>query len=193
MSTSDGRVLGTTKIVDHGSATSRWNLVIVPDGYREVELDRFAADAQEFADTLFATAPFDGLAPAINVFRVDVASTDSGADDPARCSGGTGATAATFFDATFCGRNIRRLLIVNAATVFSVVNELVPQHHMILVIVNSSIYGGSGGSVAVFSKAPGAMQIALHEMGHAAFGLADEYEYFAGCDSGEIGRQLPHE
>src|SRR5206468_7838051 len=27
----------------------------------------------------------------------------------------------------------------------------------------------------------------LHELGHAAFGLADEYPYFAGCASGETG------
>jgi hypothetical protein len=52
---------------------------------------------------------------------------------------------------------------------------------MLLVIVNSTIYGGSGGQVATFSKAAGAMEIALHEMGHTAFGFSDEYEYYAGC------------
>ena len=52
---------------------------------------------------------------------------------------------------------------------------------MALVIVNSPVYGGSGGAVATFSKAPGAMEIALHEMGHSAFGFADEYESYAGC------------
>jgi hypothetical protein len=39
----------------------------------------------------------------------------------------------------------------------------------------------------VFSKAPGADEIAIHEMGHTAFGLADEYCCFAGCSSGETG------
>jgi hypothetical protein len=52
---------------------------------------------------------------------------------------------------------------------------------MIMVMVNSPIYGGSGGGIAVFSLAPGANEIALHEMGHTAFGFADEYEYYAGC------------
>ena len=33
-----------------------------------------------------------------------------------------------------------------------------------------------------------AAEIALHEMGHTAFGLADEYEYYAGCGSGETDR-----
>ena len=34
MSASDGYVVGTTKIVDHGSDSVRWNLVILGDGYR---------------------------------------------------------------------------------------------------------------------------------------------------------------
>jgi hypothetical protein len=50
-----------------------------------------------------------------------------------------------------------------------------------MVIVNSTVYGGSGGQIAVFSLAPGAQEIGIHEMGHTAFGFADEYEYYAGC------------
>ena len=57
---------------------------------------QFATDVQAFVDTLFATPPFDELQSAINVFRVDVSSTDSGADDPTACPGGTGATARTY-------------------------------------------------------------------------------------------------
>ena len=56
---------------------------------------------------------------------------------------------------------------------------------MTLVIVNSPLYGGSGGAVATFSTHASAAEIALHEMGHTAFGLADEYESYAGCASGE--------
>ncbi len=56
----------------------------------------------------------------------------------------------------------------------------VPEFAVVLVVVNAQVYGGSGGSVGVFSLAPGATEIALHEMGHTAFGLADEYAYYAG-------------
>src|SRR3954453_10395405 len=52
-------------------------------------------------------------------------------------------------------------------------------------VVNATEHGGSGGQIATYSLAPSAIEIALHEMGHAAFGLADEYEYYAGCTSGE--------
>jgi hypothetical protein len=180
MGAADGRVIGTTKIVDNGDAAARWNLVIVAEGYRETELPHFATDAQSFVDTLGVTPPFDGLMRALNVYRVDVASTDSGADDPIAC-GGSGATPATFFDASFCANGIQRLLVVDNLAVFNAVNAEVPEWHMVLVIVNSIVYGGSGGQVAVFSLAGGANEIALHEMGHTAFGLADEYEFYAGC------------
>jgi hypothetical protein len=190
MGVTDGTVIGATKIVSNGSPSDRWNLVIVSEGYQASELATFATDADNVASTLLSTAPFNdvvgfpfprSLNRAINVYRVDVSSTDSGADDPATCSGGTGATAATFFDASFCNSGIRRLLLADTASVINVVNTHVPQWHAILLMVNSGIYGGGGGQIGTFSKAPQALEIALHELGHTAFGLADEYEYWAGC------------
>ena len=180
MTTADGTVLGTTKILDNGTPASRWNLVLMGDGYQAGQLGQYAADARRFVDTLVATPPFDVLQKAINVYRVDITSTDSGADDPVAC-GGSGATARTYFDASFCTSGIRRLLVANAGTAFTVAGAQVPQWHMIMVIVNSTVYGGSGGGIAVYSLAPGAEEIGLHEMGHTAFGLADEYEYYRGC------------
>ena len=102
MGLGDGAVVGTSLIVDHGPPTDRWNLVIVGDGYRQAELAQFATNAQDVVTALFAAPPFSDpggllfppLTSAINVYRVDVRSTDSGADDPAAC-GGSGATAAT--------------------------------------------------------------------------------------------------
>ena len=180
MTTSDGTVIGTTRIVDNGSPACRFNLVLVAEGYRQTELAQFAADAQQFVNVLFATAPFDTLQNAFNVYRVDVSSTDSGADDPTAC-GGTGSTPATFFDASFCNAGIRRLLLANAPAVVTAVGAQVPQWHQIIVVVNSSIWGGAGGTIATTSTATGWEGVAIHELGHSAFGLADEYEYWAGC------------
>src|SRR5215510_14425824 len=176
----NGQVLGVTKIVDAGPPEQRWNVVLVSEGYRSAEMAQFATDAQSFADALLAAAPFDRMRAALNIYRVDVTSTESGAKDPTKCNG-TGAKPRIFFDASFCSNGIRRLLIGNNNRVLRVVGKLVPQHHMVFLAVNSPISGGSGGSVATFSKATGAMEIAIHEMGHTAFGLADEYEYYSGC------------
>jgi hypothetical protein len=188
MSSTDGMVIGTTQIVNNGPPQNRYNIVLVAEGYQQSELGKFATDAQQYVERLFATQPFDALECAINVYRVDVASTDSGADDPLTCADGnpgSGATPATYFDATFCTNGIRRRLTVNDMTVMDVVNVQVPQSSQILVIVNSSIYGGAGGQIATTSVSGDWQEIAIHEFGHSGFNLADEYNYYRGCDVDE--------
>jgi hypothetical protein len=178
MGATDGRVVSTTKIVDHGPATSRWNLVILGDGYRTAELPAFRTHAEAFVQKLYETVPFNELWCAVNVFRVDVESTDSGADDPATCgdgSTGAGTTARTFFDSRFCVANTRRLLAGDDALALSTSATAVPQRHAAVVIVNSSRYGGAGGAVAWFSTTPQSAEIGIHELGHSFFRLTDEY------------------
>ena len=178
MSNADGYINSQHKIVDHGPDNQRFNIVILGDGYRAAELGQFATDTQTFVDTLRATAPYNDLWCGINVYRIDVVSTDSGADDPGTCgdgSNGSGATPRTYFDATFCGDGqARRLLTCDSTSAKAVAVAQVPRVNMTMVIVNSSQYGGSGGDVAVFSTNPSSAEIGLHEMGHTAFGFADE-------------------
>jgi IgA Peptidase M64 len=191
MTASDGHISGVHKIVDHGPNSQRYNIVILGDGYRASELAQYATDVQTFINTFCATAPYDELWSGINIHRVDVVSTDSGAGDPGTCGdGSTGSAAApkTYFDATFCGDgNIRRLLTCNSSLARSTAQAQVPEVHMTMVIVNSSEYGGSGGAVATFSTNASSAEIGLHEMGHTAFGFADEYESYQGCGTGESG------
>lgn len=178
MTTSDGHVVGATKIVDHGPDNVRWNLVIVGDGYQASELTNYHTHVQSFVTRLRTTPPFNELFCGINVYRIDVVSNQSGADDPG-CAGGPATTAETYFDATFCsmfaGSPLDRLLTVNEGTALSVANTHVPLKHQVVCIVNSTKYGGSGGSIATCSVNAQANEIAIHEMGHSAFGLADEY------------------
>jgi hypothetical protein len=188
---SDGTPLGRTKIVDHGPDSQRYNIVIVGDGYTAAQMAQYASDVDSIVAGMRATPPFDELWCGINVYRVDVTSTDSGADDPATCgdgSTGSGATPRTYFDASFCNNGARRLLLADATTTKAVAQAQVPAVHFTLCVVNSTIYGGGGGEIATLSLAPGAADIAIHEMGHTAFGPADEYEYYFGCGSGETDR-----
>lgn len=146
MSASDGAIVGTTQILDNGPAIRRFNIAILSEGYQQGQLGQFANDARAFVTRLAQTPPFHLVMNSINVFRVDVRSTDTGADDPnnMNCAGG-GATARTYFDATFCGDGTnRRLLTVNEALALQVANAQVPQHRLVVVIVNSPIFGGSG-------------------------------------------------
>lgn len=197
MGVNDGTVIGATLVLDNGSPADRFNLVLVAEGYRQGELKKFADDVDFFVGGMFDQAPYDEFPCAINVYRVDVASTESGANDPASC-GGTGATPKTYFDATFCTGGVRRALTANTGLAINVVSGLVPQFHSVQILVNSPIYGGTGGQVGVSStstkKDDGTpvdwREILIHEMGHSIYGLADEYEYYQGCTSGEGGHDV---
>ena len=111
----DGMVIGATKIFDSGPDGDRFNLVLVAEGYPNSELADFADDALQFLDFFLQTPPFDATCTAFNVWRLDVESTESGADDPtdadpAFCVNATGDAKDTFFDASFCADGkIRRL------------------------------------------------------------------------------------
>lgn len=183
MSVTDGYVVGTSKIVDHGPDSARWNLVILGDGYRDCELMKYHTDVQNFLTTFHTTPPFDELFCGINVHCVDVVSTESGADDPSDCPQttpdvppGTGAKPRTYLDATFCTGGLDILLTVDAVLAKSVAREQVRIRHHVLILVNSSKYGGSAGAIATCSTHVLSPQIAIHELGHSAFGLDDEYD-----------------
>ena len=179
MTTADGSVLGSTQIFGSAPRNRAFNVVLLAEGFTAAQQNDFNNAATSFLNAFRATPPYDELGPAINVFRVNVTSTDAGADDPTS-TGGTGATARTYFDASFGSNGIRRLLVCNSATALQVALTQVPEFTVVLVVVNSAIYGGSGGSVGTYSLAGGATEIAIHEMGHTAYGLADEYPYYAG-------------
>jgi hypothetical protein len=179
MSTADGVVLGTTQIFGTAARNQAFNVVLLAEGFTNPQQNDFNAACSAFVTALTGTDPFGQVAHALNVFRVNVASNESGADDPV-AAGGTGAAPHTFFDAQFGANGLRRLLVCDDTIALQAAISQVPEFSVVLVVVNSQIYGGSGGPVGVFSLAPGATEIALHEMGHTAFGLADEYAYYAG-------------
>ena len=99
-------------------------------------------------------------------------SSQSGADHPERAS-----FVNTALDATYNCTGIQRLICVNNGKVFTILgNSLNPsQRDIVLVIVNDSEYGGSGGSVAVTSTNIEVLELILHELGHSFGLLADEY------------------
>src|SRR5215831_14213148 len=104
----DGYIDGDAKkIIDHGPPFERWNLVVMGDGYTEDEQAKFQADVDAFVQKLFDSAPFSALdiELAVNIWRVDVISKESGADDPPGCFG-TDAQVSTYFDASLCDDGI---------------------------------------------------------------------------------------
>jgi IgA Peptidase M64/Calx-beta domain/Domain of unknown function (DUF4214) len=159
-------------IVNSGNSQNRLDIAIVGDGYTAGEQDKYKADVQNVVQGFFAEQPFLDYKNYFNVQRVDVISAQSGADHPERSS-----FVDTAFDATYRCSGIQRLVCVNTGKVSDVLtNSLGPaQRDIAVVVVNDAEYGGSGGSVAVVSTSPFAINTLLHEQGHTLGFLADEY------------------
>ena len=182
MSAADGTVIGLTKIFDSGTPGTRWNLVFVSDGYQAAELGQFATDAKAVVDRLLTMPPFDRpeIQCGINAYRLDVTSTESGADKP-NCAdgGGSGTSVATYFDSTFCfDGQTQRLLSGDSTLARDTVEAWLPEWDQIIVICNDPERGGAGGQIAWTSNSSWDWkEVAIHELGHSVFGLADEYDY----------------
>ena len=185
MGADNGYVAGLVKVHDEGPPSDRFNLVLVAEGYQVGELAQFESDVDDAVVNLFSSPPFDeeAVACGLNVYRLDVVSDESGADDPmCGVDGGEPTTADTYFDATFCSDGeIQRLLAGDSVLVQSTVETYLPEWTAIIVIVNDPQRGGAGGSIAWASTGGFDWKdVIIHELGHSVFGFADEYDYLAG-------------
>ncbi|HWM14803.1 MAG TPA: M64 family metallopeptidase [Gaiellaceae bacterium] len=183
-----GTVIGATMVVNHGADVDHFVLVVVAEGFTAAEQAAFETAVDDFLAVLQATAPYDdpGVWQRINVYRLDVHSTQSGADNPLACADDPAGyvplppeVAGTYFDAEFCTGGIRRLLTLGEkAQLLLDLDTYVPAWDAVVVAVNHLEYGGSGdgaNNIAVYSLDALAGQIAVHELGHA-LDLADEYD-----------------
>jgi hypothetical protein len=163
-----------TTILNNGSSATRMDYVFIGDGYTAAEMDKWRADAQKVINGFLADPLFNANRASMNIHRVDVASNQSGVDELDK-----GIYRDTAMDGEFACYNIERLLCVNNTKATNIAaSVLAPDaRDVIVVIANSTRYGGSGGAVATLSMHEQSIEVALHEIGHTAFALADEYEY----------------
>lgn len=190
MGAADGTVQGLTKLIDSGPDDQRFNIIIVAEGFQSSEQNSFNDTADDMVAALQSEPWFVEMGQAVNVYRLNVDSNQSGADDPLTCadeSTGSGTSVATFFDATFCGGSgVRRCLSGDEELVRDTLDAQLPQWHAAAVLVNSSDRGGcANGNVFWTALSADVADVFIHELGHAAFNVADEYHYLAGCSSDE--------
>ncbi len=169
-----------TQIRSGGDPANRLDLVVLGDGYAASEQVKFAADVATFVTAFFAQDPYKEYASYFNVYRVDVASPESGASHPER-----GLVRNTAFGASYNCGGTQRLICINLASVNGVLARSLPpaQRDIAIVLVNDTEYGGSGGAVAVGSINASSVEIVLHEMGHSLGLLGDEYPDGGTCDN----------
>jgi hypothetical protein len=162
-----------------GSIDNRINVVILGDGFTAEEMPKFAKEAKEFADYFLAYQPYARYRNYFNFFAIRTPSKESGVTNP-----GTAPDVYpeqpvgkkdTFYGASF-GSYIHRLVTI---TKYEVKDEVLavnfPSFDLVVVLVNTTFYGGSGGSIAVHTLHDQANGIGVHEIGHTFSHLNDEY------------------
>ena len=180
-------------LVQSGDPGNRLDLLILGEGYTSAQRSQFDTDVASLMNGFFDITPLQEYRNYINVSTLFVPSNEPGADQPgydAACAeftraqsccgdatafGMTPVNVDTAFDATFCSFNTQRALTVDFAKVLAAA-AAEPNWDMIIVIVNSSTYGATGGGITVVSTNDFQTDVVEHELGHSFALLADEYE-----------------
>jgi hypothetical protein len=164
-----------------GDTDKRINLVILSEGYQTSEFPQFITDATSFINAMFSQSPFLEYANYFNVYAIKVPSNQSGSDHPGTATdvaepASPITIADTYFNTSYDSYDIHRLLYSSDyASINTVLANNFPAYDQALILVNSSVYGGSGGQFPFTSTGASASEIAIHELGHSLFNLKDEY------------------
>jgi hypothetical protein len=164
-------------VEENGPRSKRINLVFLSEGYTAAELPSFAAHVNAAVAFLFSKEPWQQYRSYCNVYRIEIASNQSGCDNGDKS--GPGGVRDTYFSAGFTTSGVPQLLTLSgtgSSRAYSLLNSLVPEYDQCVVLVNDPKYGGAGGSIAVASVHAQSAAIVEHEIGHSFAGLADEYD-----------------
>jgi hypothetical protein len=166
---------GTLYVVEeNGPRGERINIVFLSEGYTSMDMAGFRTHVQNAANYLFSRNPWRRYRPYCNIYRIEIASNESGTD-----YGSAGQLRDTYFNSGFNNSSVPQLLTIPSTgrtRAFSLLNQHVPEYDMPIMLVNDTKYGGSGGAISVASVHSSSAMIVEHEIGHSFAGLADEYD-----------------
>ncbi len=162
----------TQALLNSGKPRKKVDLVFLPEGYTESEMEAFKADCRKFEDWLFATAPYGDYKKKFNIWMVLAPSEESGTDIP-----GDSIYRNTLLNTSFSTFGSDRYLTTGD---FKTVRNIAANapYDQVVILVNSEKYGGGGiYNFWAISTADNKNSdlVFTHEFGHAFPGLGDEY------------------
>jgi len=152
------------------------NIIVLGDAFVKDDLDTggfYDQQVKKITDYMFTVEPYKEYKQHFNIYVVYAQSNNR------RAAVGTPTDAdRTKFSSYFDSQVTRLLMIANQDVTDTYIEKAVPldHAHIVLMIVNDPIYGGSGGYYSTTSVDPNSKYIAIHEIGHSFGGLTDEYE-----------------
>jgi hypothetical protein len=161
-----------TEIYKGGDPATSVDLAFIAEGYKAEEMAKFRNDVKKMVDSLFTEPAFSEYRDKFNIWAVEAVSDDSGTDIP-----GEKSYVSTALNSSFYTFDIDRYLTTQDIKSVNDYAAVVP-HDNIIVLINSSKYGGGGvynyysGTTVDHFLSP---VVFIHEFGHGFVGLADEY------------------
>ncbi len=159
-------------VINSGDPSVKVDIVIIPDGYTEDEMETFRNDCDEFAGYLFNSSPFKENKNKFNIRGINAPSEESGTDIPAEDTWNK-----TLVNTTFYTFDLERYLMTTDNKTLRNVAANVP-YDQIYILVNTNKYGG-GSIYNYYSVCVNDNQaeefVFVHEFGHGFASLADEY------------------
>jgi len=162
----------TSEMKEGGDPNMSVDIAFIAEGYTANEMDKFHEDVKKMADALFSEEPFVDYENRFNIWAVDAVSQESGTDMP-----GEGIYVNTALNSSFYTFDIDRYVTTQDIKSVNDYAAAVP-HDVIIVLVNSSRYGGGGVYNYYSGTTSGnnlSQKVFIHEFGHGFAGLADEY------------------
>jgi len=160
------------EVLKSGDPAVKVDIVIIPEGYTESEMEKFKTDCQRFSGYLFNSSPFKENKDKFNIWGIEAPSEESGTDIPK-----DDVWKKTIVNSSFYTFDTERYLMTADNKTLRNLAANAP-YDQIYILVNSDKYGGGAiynhYSLCV-SDNEHAEFIFVHEFGHGFVSLADEY------------------
>jgi len=130
--------VSTSKLYGEGASDKSVDLAFIAEGYKQDQMDKFREDVRKMTQALFAEQPFSEYKDKFNIWAVEAQSQESGTDVP-----GENIYVNTALNSSFYTFGTERYLTTQDIKTVNDYAAVVP-HDNIIVLINSSRYGGGG-------------------------------------------------
>jgi IgA Peptidase M64/FG-GAP-like repeat len=172
---------GMLQVLSSGPPGAKVNIAVLGDGFTSGEQAVYDDKVRELLlDGVFAHDYFYEDAQAFNLYQVNLVSRESGVTRRVYKEAGAGASTElvdTALGWVYNGSAERGWVEHGPGTAAAMRRALdawVPDHHLVVVILNEPAFGGCGGGGLQVVTLGVAWTALAHELGHAVGGLADE-------------------